>query len=333
METQMPIATELSPSRCDHAELLPDRHDDGWPPMRLRPQRSPLHTALLLIVLAAAARPGAAQTTPLFPAPFLVEHHVVQTEPGGDVSATEPVTDYYGGSWLVSVRPDESRLLVDFSSRELTEIRPALSTYATLSFDRLAELRGRLRAAHAVPAGEGEAPRAKAQGADATSTGHAPRITVEELAPPQRLGVSATSAAAAPGLMRLRVSAADDTPAIEVWCDRRIRLTELARAALAELEEVLGGGARKEATAPAMLAAARDHAGGAFPVHTTRRTAAGGQGTTIEDVITRLEPLASFPEELLRVPDGYRRVAHPLEAMVAFEEQEAALARGERPGR
>jgi len=82
-----------------------------------------------------------------------------------------------------------------------------------------------------------------------------------------------------------------------------------------------------------MLAAARAHAAGAFPVRTLRRTAVAETAVTIEDVATRLEPLASFPDELLRVPDGYRRVSHPLEVMVAYEEQEAALARGERPGR
>jgi hypothetical protein len=278
----------------------------------------------------AAERPAGS----LFPTPFIVEHHVVQSEADGTTSATEPVTDYYGGSWLVSVRPNGSRLVVDFSRRELTEIRPEGSTYASLSFDRFAELRARLRATRAPGSASGDETAGGATGvSDAATTATAP-IVVEDLAraAAAKLTVGAVSIVPTVELVRMRVSAGVGSPAIEVWCDRRVRLTEAARAALTELEEeVLGGGSAKGAGA--MLAAARAHAGGAFPVRTLRRMAASESSATLEDVATRLDPLASFPDELRRVPDGYRRVSHPLEVMVAYEEQETALARGERPGR
>ena len=32
------------------------------------------------------------------------------------------MTDYYGGTWIVSVRPDGSRLVIDLARRELTEV-------------------------------------------------------------------------------------------------------------------------------------------------------------------------------------------------------------------
>ena len=287
------------------------------------------------LVLLCGGGPAAAQDgAKLFPAPFVVEHHVVQSEPDGTTSATEPVTDYYGGSWLVSVRPNGSRLVVDFSRRELTEIRSEGSTYASLSFDRFAELRARLRATRAPAPDAGGETTDGAKGVRGAAVAAPAAIVVEDIGSPDAVGMMVGATAANAGVVRMRVTAEDGSPAIEVWCDRRVRLTDAARAALAELEEeVLGGGSAKGVGAGAMLAAARVHAGGAFPVRTLRRAASAEGSATIEDLATRLEPLASFPDELLRVPDGYRRVSHPLEVMVVYEEQEAALARGERPGR
>jgi len=83
------------------------------------------------------------------------------------------------------------------------------------------------------------------------------------------------------------------------------------------------------------LAAARDHSGGAFPVLTRRPVhvvdgrASGG---TAEDVVTRLEPLERFPQELASVPEGLRRSPHPLELMVSHAEDEADLRAGVPPG-
>ena len=299
-------------------------------------RRRALALAAGLVLLYGGGRAAAQDGAELFPAPFVVEHHVVQSEPDGTTSATEPVTDYYGGSRLVSVRPNGSRLVVDFSRRELTEIRPEGSTYATLSFDRFAELRARLRATRAPGSVSGDETAGGAADVSGAATSTAAPIVVEDLgrSAAAKLTVGAASTVPTAELVRMRVTAGVGSPAIEVWCNRRVRLTEPARAALAELETVvLGGGAAKTAGAGAMLAAARAHAGGAFPVRTLRRMAAAERSATLEDVATRLEPLASFPDELLRVPDGYRRVSHPLEVMVAYEEQEAALARGERPER
>ena len=71
-------------------------------------------SSVVLLLTAASLGPvsyAAAQDAagPVFPQPFLVEHQVVQTLPDGDLFATEPVTDYYGGSWIVSQRTDGSR--------------------------------------------------------------------------------------------------------------------------------------------------------------------------------------------------------------------------------
>ena len=82
-----------------------------------------------------------------------------------------------------------------------------------------------------------------------------------------------------------------------------------------------------------MLAAARGYAEGAIPVRTIRKTGAGESTRTIEDVTSRLERLERFPLDLVAVPDGYRRVPHPLEVMVAWGEEEAARARQSQAGR
>jgi hypothetical protein len=133
--------------------------------------------------------------------------------------------------------------------------------------------------------------------------------------------------------MRLMVTAGAGASPIEVWCDPRVKLSERARGAVAELEaNVLEGGAGAAAGPATMLAAARGFAQGAFPVRTFRKTGAIAGAATIEDVATRLEPLERFQTDLVKVSDGYRRVPHPLEVMVAFVEEEAARARQPQPG-
>ena len=115
--------------------------------------------------LAQSAAPSAGGAA-LFPAPFAVEHGVVQTDADGTRFASEPVTDYYGGSWIVSVRPDGSRLVVDLARRELTEIRPDRSTYSVLSFSRFAELKARLGRAERAPGAQDAAAEARPAGGE-----------------------------------------------------------------------------------------------------------------------------------------------------------------------
>ena len=55
-------------------------------------------------------------------------------------------------------------------------------------------------------------------------------------------------------------------------------------------------------------------------MRTLRPLAASGQ---VEDVTTRLERLERFPNELVQIPEGLRRVPHPLEAAVRFLEEDA----------
>ena len=126
--------------------------------------------------------------------------------------------------------------------------------------------------------------------------------------------------------------------ALEVWLDPTVRLEPAALQRLAAFEaEVLSTGPGKGRVEWARaLIAARERGAGAFPVRTVRPLPTNGDATragTLEDVATRLEPIERLPVDLLIVPEGYGRVAHPLEAMVAFAEEEAARVRQVMPGR
>ncbi len=306
--------------------------------------------ALLALAIAAAAgaQPGA-----LFPEPFRVEHHLVQDDGDGSRFVGEPVTDTYGGSWIVSQRPDGSRLIVDLVRRELTEVRTAKGFYWTVSFDRLAELQARYQAAQGLarPAGAKlEATAKAANPAHPASTPAAPaELTVTEVpagsdrTAKSTVRGSASALEARLGVKRLRVTRPEDAAtAFEAWMDPSLRLTPAALAALSALETgVLSGPA---ATAPSglaksadlstpspaeapgrYLAAARVHAGGAFPIHTIHPAAAAGAKAlgSVEDVATRLDRLERFPSDLAEIPEGLRKVPHPLEAVVRFLEEDA----------
>lgn len=296
-----------------------------------------LRAAALVALLAvpAATAPAVAQAGALFPEPFVIEHHLVQTDGDGGRFETEPVTDYYGGSWIVSVRPDGSRVVVDLARREMTEVRPERGTYWTVSFDRLADL-----AERAARADRRTRPATKEAGSPATAgvaTRGAAELVVEELPrpAPNAIGLrrgDRNAGGPAPQIQRLRVvdgSRADDPAAgIEVWVDAAVRLRPAALRALEAFETTLGGpGDGEEPGAPVAryLAAAREHAAGAMPVRTVRTVGTGSPSARVrlEDVASRLETVADFPEELAAVPEGLARVPHPLEAVVAFLEAEA----------
>lgn len=259
-----------------------------------------LPSALFGLALAASA---GAQTGPLFPEPFQVEHHLVQDDGDGNRFTGEPVVDTYGGSWIVSQRPDGSRMIVDLERREMTEVRPADGTYWTVTFDRFAELQARLRAAQGLA--KPEEPKKAAAAAS---------VVVSEVQGEVR---SAAGLSSKPGVRRLQVSQAG-ARALEVWIDPSVRLTPAAMAAMDALESAASG--RREDAPGRLLSAARSHAAGAVPVRTVRPLAASGQ---VEDITTRLERLEKFPGELVQIPEGLRRVPHPLEAAVRFLEEDA----------
>ena len=82
---------------------------------------------LVCVVWLAAGAPyahGQARSAELFPEPFLIEHYVVQVDTDGSSYRGANVTDYYGGSWIVSVAGDASRMIVDLERRTLAEVRP-----------------------------------------------------------------------------------------------------------------------------------------------------------------------------------------------------------------
>jgi hypothetical protein len=332
-----------------------------------------------LVAIAAALLPAflspalRAQAGPLFPQPFRVEHHLVQDDGDGSRFVGESVVDTYGGSWIVSQRPDGARLIVDLARRELTEVQPEKGTYWTLSFDRLAELQVRLRQAQGLArrSGDGEddekSARANSSRTTATAGGSAGAregaeadlliteapVADKSLAAAPSSSSSSSSAAVSggapserPGVKHLRVASrqAPGAVAADVWVDPALRLTPSAQAAIGALETALAGpaasspstagtdkaGGASEAPAPVspagLLAVVRDHTGGALPVRTVRallRDEDGAATASVEDVATRVEPLDRFPTELAEVPEGARRVPHPLEATVRFLEEEA----------
>ena len=294
-------------------------------------------STLTLTLLLAAGGLQARSGGGLFPEPFVVEHHLVQTDADGDVYAGEPVTDTYGGSWIVSQRGDGSRVVIDLARREITEIRPAEGVYHGLSFDRFAELRSEIARFEAgFPSAESAKALAAAEPAEEPEfeVTESPGGTLK--ARTSGLPESANALLANPGVRHLRVelrSAASES--MDVWCDADVKLTPGALVALERFElEVLGAPSwlgSKRVPAARFLAAARRHAAGAVPIRTVRpidlgapgpeKTGGAGRGT-VEDVTVRLERLEAFPLELVEVPDGLRRTAHPMEAMAAFAEKE-----------
>lgn len=319
--------------------------------------RSIVPALLLLATPSAKAQDGASPGPAgvLFPEPFVAEHHLVQTTAEGDRFETEPVTDYYGGSWIVSVHPDGSRVVVDLARREVTGIQPQRGTFWTVTFDRLGDLSDHLVRAESrrdePPATHQKKARRATGSADTSSPGRPatpPNLVVEELgSDPVRPPGNATAAARssrgtagavdAPftrrGVRHLRVversQAEQAASGMEIWLDPAITLRPAAVEALDALGAVLGKGRGPDADAGAppvdrYLAAARSRVPGAFAVRTVRTVGRGPAAlqARLEDVTTRLEWIDDFPEKLVAVPEGLQRVPHPLEGVVRFLEDE-----------
>jgi hypothetical protein len=287
-------------------------------------------------VLGGAVNAAAQAAGPLFPRPFVVEHRLVETDADGSVFESPAVTDTYAGSWIISARPDGGRTLIDFARREITAIEPEKGSYSVLSFDRMAELKRRLQAAEssvAPPERESVKANTKAESPVRFAARELPIAETRGTA-----GAGATGLLGRAGVRHLRVSAtregseraagAASSPVVEldVWLDPTMALGAQAQAALATLErDVLGNGARDGVAA--CLAHAREQAGGAFPIRTERAASPRALSSRVVDEAIRLEALGTVPVELVKVPDGFRRVPHPLETVVAYAEQEAELNR------
>ncbi len=260
------------------------------------------------------ASPASAQTSPgvLFPVPFTVEQRLVERQADGSVFQTETVRNSYGGSWLVSERPDGSRFVVDFARREMTEIRPAAGTYWVLSFDQMSDLKRRLDRADGRATGS-EARRAQAAVASPTP----PEIRVDEVAEESGAPRGARSGG---GRRHLRASAAGRTA--DIWLDPAVQLSGAAEEALDRFDRAVSGrGGSPAGTDADLIGAARRRAEGAFVVRSLRRSE---RGVEIEEVVDRIQPLPSLPRKLVVPEDGLRRVPSPLEISVAFAEEEAA---------
>jgi hypothetical protein len=275
-----------------------------------------------VFVLAAAGGLGArarAADAPavLFPTAFSVEHELVQTDPGGDTFRTQPVVDTYGGSTLVSVRPGGSRVIVDFAKRTVTEVSVEKSTYWTLSFSQMGELSRRLVKADERPS------------AGAAASARSPSVAVQQDIRVEEVSDGARERRASPGVPAQRAgirhfrSTVASGDSADVWVDGTVRVSLPGLDALESFERDALGAVTAIAVSPAQLvAAARRAAAGAVPVRVKRPLSAAGG--TVEDVATALTPLPAFPQKLLAIGDGFRRVPSPLEGMVAFAEDEAS---------
>lgn len=272
-----------------------------------------LACSTLLIVAAPRAARAADVSGALFPVPFTVEHALLQTDADGSQFRTDTVTDTYGGSHLVSARSGGSRVIVDFARREITEVSVEKSTYWTLSFSQMGDLSRRLAKAEERPL---------ALSARTPNAAVKRDIRVEEVSDVgrDRLAVPGGPTPRA-GTRHFRASV-ENGPIADMWVDSSVRLTPAALDALDSFERDVLGAASKEETSISSLAAAARRAGGAVPVR-VRRTL-GANGGTSDDTAISLTLLSAFPQKLLVIGDGFRRVPSPLEVMVAFAEDEAS---------
>jgi hypothetical protein len=284
---------------------------------------TPVSIGARALVAALVALPAAAADAPrpIFPTPFTAERQIVESDAHGETFRSAPVTEYYGGSTLVAVREGQDRTIVDFARREITEVSITKGTYWVLGFGRMRELRERLRKAEAP----GDAPAVRAPQAPNPPA----RIKVEEMRDDRREALGGTTGlAAAPAVRHLRASAEGSRAAVDVWVDGSVRFTPDGLDALRSFEsEATGELGPSRAPLADLVLAARQKGDGAFPVRTRRAllTPDGrDSGTVREDVVTRLAP-QPFPKKLLELPETLRRVPSPLETMVAFAEDEAAL--------
>jgi len=278
--------------------------------------------ASLVPVILVASMSARARASEPFPVPFVVEHHAVDGSLGGEPVTGETVRDTYGGSFLVSERPDGSRTIVDFARREVTEVKPTDGTYWSLSFGRFAELRRRLEEAERDEA----APKVRG-----LALAERPAVRIEET--PDGTGGAALRVQSAGSGARKRLRASvEGGPAIDVWVDPSApRLTSAGVAALADFERNVLGAVDGSIGPGDLLDAVRRREGGALAVRTRRRTGrsagAAENAPFLETVVTRADPVASLRASLVLVPDGLRRVPSPLEVVVSWAEDEAELRR------
>lgn len=276
-------------------------------------------------LLAVASLPAVAQVREPFPVPFTVEQHVVDGSLGGAPITGEMVRETYGGTFLVSERADGGRTIVDFARREMTEVRPKEGTYWSLSFGRFAELRRRLEEAETIET----APKQKALGSK-----DRPTVRVGEVLDGSgSASRGALGATERPG-KHLRASV-EAGPSLDVWVDVAApRFTPEGVAALADFERDVLGTMDGSVGPGELLQAVRSREGGALAVRTRRTVGrpvtSAEEGLFLETVVTKAAPIAALPATLVAVPEGLRRVPSPLEVVVSWAEDEAAIRKGGR---
>ena len=303
--------SSLRPARCAPISLIVLI---GW-----------IVPSLLLLAAPGAQAQGApaAGSGPsgvLFPEPFVAEHHLVQSTPDGDRFETEPVTDYYGGSWIVSVHPDGQpgggrpgapggdrdpagrRHLLD------GDVRPARGPVRSAGPRRepaAGGARGR-RSARDGRGTSGDHTGGGAGGARGSRTSETTRWPRRRSAPRRRMALRTAT-----GFVTCAWSSAPRPSGrergMEIWLDPSITLRPAAVEALDALGAVLGKGRGPDADAGApsvdrYLAAARSSVPGGFPVRTVRTVGRGPAAlqARLEDVTTRSSGSMTSPRSWSR---------------------------------
>ncbi len=248
---------------------------------------------------------------PVFETPLVVERKVRELGPLGTVEFEAPaVKEYYFGSSLVVVRGGGARAIVDFAKRDYTEVNEKAGTYWSLSFGRMRELRERLAKAEGLPASERKDPVALAS---------KPAIKIEEL------GSGKPGLLGSPGVRHLRASVEGTRIQAEAWFDPSVRFGALAVEGLQAFDDAVGAG---DGSRLADLSRALRAAGnGAFMTSSRRPVMVRDsvQDRIMEETASHLERLDASPVHLLKLPENLKRVPAPLESLVLFAEEEAAL--------
>lgn len=310
-----------------------------------RPMAWALGLAMAFSSSSALAQSGGLPSGELFAEPFVVEHYMVQIDEFGERYEAPMVVDTYGGSWIVSERVDHSRLVVDLARAEITEIRPLDGTYWTVGFDRMKVLMERVTELEgtrpeidpALPTGQALTPGKAAQSQRRSAEDwrvEEGRAAADRGTDRARMPAKAASLMSSEGVRHLRLHpVASDSDhfkrgtdkrgtdssggaTAELWVSPKVKVKSGARAALARFErDALG--------AEGQMEAAREFVDGAFPIRTIRQEKkSDGSVGHIEDVVIRLEKIESLDRNLVRIPEGLRRVPHPLEGLIAFLERE-----------
>ncbi len=270
-----------------------------------------------------------AQESTLFPQAFEVEHRLVQVDADGRFEG-DPVKDTYFGSYIVSERPDGSRLVVDLERREMTEIRPKEGVYWAIDFDRFADLRARI-ARLMSPKGAADVATLAKKSVTAPAQLEVKEVAASASSSRLPAGLAVNEA----GLRHFEVQleadpgASEPGPKMEVWVDSGRRFSVAASEALDRFESDAFAAPSQEGlslSAEKALSAVRKVSGQALTLRTVLPLMLGSREVgSLETEVLSARDLDSFDAEKLKVPEGLKRQSHPLERVLQQLEDEERI--------